>query len=252
MLNGNAKTTYLLILSGTLFLSCGDEIATNPALESEVSPQVDSEITNDLPASNQETSEFNALEVLESESVPNSDWQINNYANFLIGEDIATNTDDLNYDNGMNYYYQTLDIPGGFASVAGSMEGWKEFVVWRMADGDDLVGEMTVECGPACGYIFNFYKGLEAEIVAYPQDKLFPLVAINRHSEEMLVQILEKYPVDYPEDSQLIYNFPQEGTGMRVDLNIGADEIQVPIIRLEWDRSIFYVAEFLDDPNPID
>ena len=177
---------------------------------------------------------------------------MNNYANHLIGENIALSPEALDRDKGQHWYYQTLDIKGGFASVTGAIEGWKEFVVWRMADGDDLVGEMTVDCGPACGYLFNFYKGRGSEIKEYEQEKLFPLEAMNRHTEEMTVKILEKYPVDYSEDAQWVFNFPQKGTGMIVDLVLGADEIQVPILRLTWDKSKFNVTEFLKDPNPVE
>jgi hypothetical protein len=250
MLNINLNALFLSVALTVLLASCGGDSSSD--VESTSAVDVDDTMSYDISSSAEELEEVDMVESLESDTVPNSDWQINNYANFLIGENIAA--DQESYDpneGGAQWYYQTLDVKGGFAYVTGAVEGWKEFVVWRMADGDDLVGEMTVECGPACGYTFNFYKGRGAEIAELAQDKLFPLDEMIAHQEEMTAKIIEKHPVDYPEDSQLIFNFPQKGTGMTVDVNIGADEIQVPIIKLAWDKTKFYIDELLTDPNPV-
>ncbi len=243
------KPLSICFVGGALLISCGGENAANNEVENE--PENQSDVSLETVIEDDEAVEEAVDQILESESVPNADWQINNYANHLIGENIASSAETADSDNGNYWYYQTLDVKGGFASVTGAVEGWKEFVVWRMADGDDLVGEMTVGGGPACDYQFTFYKGRGAEIEEYSENELFPLDALNRHKTEMIAKIIAKYPVDYPEDSQLIYNFPQKGTGMRVDINIGADEIQVPIAQLAWDKSLFYVDEFLHSPDPL-
>lgn len=242
------KPLSICLVGGLFLYSCSGEATSNTDdVESEnlLDTLSESVVEND-----DVVQEFDN-QVLESESIPNTDWQINNYANHLIGENIASSAETADNDNGNYWYYQTLDVKGGFASVTGAVEGWKEFVVWRMEDGDDLVGEMTVGCGPACDYQYTFYKGRGAEIEEYSENELFPMDELNRHKTEMIAKIIAKYPVDYPEDSQLIYNFPQKGTGMRVDVNIGADEIQVPIAQLAWDKSLFYIDEFFHSPDPL-
>lgn len=242
------KSALIPIICAVFLFSCGGEPAS----------EVNDELNNNLAQMDslaEVGGEFIPNDMGEealhdSESVSNSGWQVNDYATYLIGQSIASSVETSDYDNGEYWYYQTLDLKGGFASVTGGVEGWKEFVIWRMEDGDDLLGEMTVECGPACGYTYNFYKGKGAEIEVYTQSEIFPLDAMNKHMNEMVPKILEKYPVDYPEDSQLIYRFPQKGTGMLVDVLIGADEIQVPILKLAWDKTRFNIDELLHDPNP--
>ncbi|NOQ72891.1 MAG: hypothetical protein GQ574_12860 [Crocinitomix sp.] len=242
------KQAYLFIIGGVMFYSCGNETVSDNDTDSDGEF---TEMSNELEGDGEINSQDLMDELLdEPEVVPNSAWQIDNYAKHLIGEDIASSSETADYTKGEYWYYQTLDVVGGFASVTGGIEGWKEFVVWRMADGDDLVGEMTVECGPACGYEYTFYKGKGADIAEYTQDELFPLDAMNKHMDLMADIINEKYPVEYPEDRQLVYRFPQKGTGMQVDLVLGADEIQVPILKLAWNKTLFTVAEFLKEGEP--
>lgn len=173
-------------------------------------------------------------------------WQIDAYVTHLIGAPIAANAEALNGKSEFQWYYQTLDIKGGFASVTGAVEGWKEFVLWRMADGNDLVGEMSVGCGPACDYDFTFYTGKGAEIQACDLKSIFPMDAIIAHQKKMVPEIIAEYPVEYPEDSQLVFNFPRKGTGMRVDVVVGADEVRMPILQLAWNKSTFTISALFD------
>ncbi|MFT5821724.1 MAG: hypothetical protein ACI8ZM_002978 [Crocinitomix sp.] len=239
------KQASLFIISGMFLLSCGAETKLDEYPEvglTSMLNETEEDALNELIDNSDEG-------LFETETVPNSGWQVDNYAEHLIGENIASSSETADYDKGEYWYYQTLDVVGGFASVTGGVEGWKEFVIWRMEDGDDLVGEMTVECGPACGYTYTFYKGKGAEIEEYPQDKLFPLDAMNKHMNLMADIVIEKHPVEYAEDRQLVYRFPQKGTGMQVDVVLGADEIQFPILKLAWNKTLFTVAELLKDPK---
>lgn len=179
-------------------------------------------------------------------------WQIDAYATHLIGSPIAENAEALNGKSEFQWYYQTLDIKGGFASITGAVEGWKEFVLWRMADGNDLVGEMSVGCGPACDYSFTFYTGKGAQIQVCDPKSIFPMEAIELHQKRMVPKIITKYPVEYPEDSQLVFNFPRKGTGMRVDVVVGADEVRVPILQLAWDKSTFTISELFSKIEAVD
>jgi len=186
-------------------------------------------------------------ELVEELFIPeNADgnWQIDDYAEMLTGDVIASSADKANMENSVGWYYQELDLAGGFASVTGAIEGWQEFVVWRMADGDDLIGFMSVGCGPVCDYAFRFYKGQGEDAQQIEMKDVFPMTEINEIQEAKHKEILDRdngFGFDYPEDSQLYYHFPKKGTSMEVDIVVGADELQEPIFSLSWDKSKFSI-----------
>lgn len=167
-------------------------------------------------------------------------WQIDDYVNLLMDSYIQLSTEPATTND---WFFDTLDIKGGFASTRGAVEGWQEFALWRMSDGNDLVIAMLVGCGPACDYTYQFYVGKGRNIKAYSETQLVPLTEIEEHKKGIIPKIIEAYPVDYPEDDQLVYNLPQKGTGMRVDVVVGADEIRVPILFLKWDGNSFSIHE---------
>lgn len=183
----------------------------------------------------------------EQESVEIDEWQINHYAEYILNEKIAESAESYDVSRGDNLYYETLDAAGGFANVTGAFEGWHEFVLWRMDSGEDLVIQMTVGCGPVCDYDFKFFKGNGNEIAEIKPDLIMPMGEITTHQNLMHTKALEKYPdLDYAEDCQLVFNLPQKGTSIEVDIVIGADEVQVPILQLGWNKSTFFVNELYE------
>lgn len=242
----NKIVPFILALS-IILIGCGDnKMDGNTTDETELAVEApENEITAE--------EEVDATREVGENAIADEDWQINNYAVFLNnGDRIAANSDVYDYNSGDVWYYETLDVKGGFARVTGAIEGAKEYVVWRMADGNDLVGEMEMGCGPACEYDFTFYTGRGSQIAKTDLDVIFPMEEIEAHRKAQLPRIIAEYPVDYPEDSQLIYNFPQKGTGMQVDLVVGADEITVPLLKLGWNKSSFYVEEKFQEINLVE
>ncbi|MEO9531272.1 MAG: hypothetical protein ABJG68_11890 [Crocinitomicaceae bacterium] len=189
-------------------------------------------------------------EVLEEEQyIPENEdgnWQIDDYAEMFIGGEIAATAEESNMENAVGWFYQELDLAGGFASVTGAIEGWNEYVIWRMTDGDDLIGTMSVGCGPVCDYAFTFYKGKGKDASPIEMTEIMPMNEIEAHKKEMHEKVLndDKYGgFDYPEDAQLYFRFPQKGTSMEVDLIVGADELQTTILELTWDKTKFSIKK---------
>lgn len=173
-------------------------------------------------------------------------WQIDDYVELYLKTKVYQSSDDIDYNfEGTYFYYTELDKRGGFANVTGAFEGWYEFVIWRMADGTDLLGVMSAGCGPVCDYSFTWFIGDNGKLEDVEFDKIFPADEINAHRDEMHQKIIDKHPdLDYPGDADLIYNFPKKGTSMEVVISIGAEEIQLPILQLSWDKKRFSVAEY--------
>gem|GEM_PF-2857430 len=184
---------------------------------------------------------------LIQEDKPAKTWQIDDYVTHLMGVRPAASAEELNEDQKLIWYFQTLDVKGGFASVTGAIEGWMEFVLFRKSDGTDFIGKMTVGCGPACDYSFSFYTGKNEAISPVEMSDIFPLERLEKERISHWDAVLLKYPVEYAEDYQYRFVFPQKGTDMNVDLVLGADEIQIPFAVLGWNKMTFAIKDFSKD-----
>ena len=228
-----------LLLLGLIFLtfSCSDD--------SEM-PQIESEepTSNETSLDETEISDMEALAESEETSsvISDENWQITDYIQHLHGEKVVESNADLDPSNGVNWFYQTLDVKGGYASITGAVEGWKEYVIWRMKDGNDLVGELSVGCGPACTYDYSFYKGVGSQVETIETSEVIPVDELMEYANELQPKAIKEYPLDYEEDMQLVYVFPQKGTGMQVDLVLGADELRIKLANLSWDKEKFSVS----------
>lgn len=224
-------------------MACGGEETADEAAENE----------STVDTQEEEAIEENVVDDEELYMPENEDgqWQINDYAEMFAGGKIYNSTDEMPEDEiGMHSYYQKLDIAGGYASVTGAYEGWSEYVLWRMADGRDLLGTMSAGCGPACSYTFNFYICEQEKTKKVNMQEMFPMDEMHEHRDMMREKALEKWELDYPEDFAYIYKFPQKGTSMQVDMMLGADEIHVPILKLSWNKEKFSIEELYTDLNP--
>lgn len=183
-------------------------------------------------------------EAMEEATEQVDSWQITEYAAHLHGGPIVENAEIAEMDE---WYYLIKDEKGGFVSITGAVEGWKEYVLWRMEDGKDLVGVMTVECGGACGYNFEFYEGTGEAITLCDPSSILPIADLEVQRQSLYPKVIEAYPVDYPDDSEIVYSFPQEGTSMDVDLIVGADEIRVKLAQLGWDKNEFFIEKTYEE-----
>ena len=174
-------------------------------------------------------------------------WQIDDYVTHLMGIRPAASAEELNQNQKLMWYFQTLDVKGGFASVAGAIEGWMEFVLFRKSDGTDFIGKMSVGCGPACDYSFTFYTGKNERITRVEFPTVFPMERMEKERLSHWDAVQLKYPVEYAEDYQYRFVFPQKGTDINVDLVLGADEIQIPFAVLSWNRMTFAIKGFSED-----
>lgn len=230
------KLIYIPI--GLLFFACGE---SNSQEDKEMSENA--EFTTNIEDS---TSGETALTSSEEVNIEPSGWNVDDYAEFFEDACIVDRQDQIDWndpDEKCHLFYETKDVKGGFVSIRGGMEGWIEYVMFRMADGRDLVGRMAVGCGPACSYEFKFYY-CNKEDYELALEQPFPVEEMDTHIEKMYKKGTEKYPdLEYAEDYQVRYVFPQQGTSMAVNLILGADEIEYPIIKLGWNKTNFFVEE---------
>ncbi len=118
-----------------------------------------------------------------------------------------------------------------------------------MEDGNDLVGKMSMGCGPACDYSYQFYVCNKETTQKIELKNIMPIAEMDKHKVKMHEKALKKFNLDYPEDISYIFNFPRKGTSMEVDIQLGADEVHVPILRLSWDKSKFNIEQLYEEVN---
>jgi hypothetical protein len=230
-----------------LFAACGADIESNSELEDskETEPNVmimdsSEELANDM--------------VNEEEYIPeNTDgiWQIDDYAEMVIGAKIFQSSDEIPLqERASSHWYEEIDLKGGYARVTGAFEGWYEFVIWRMADGNDLLGSMSAGCGPVCSYDFDFQIMNEGKKVG-DGFSVIPVDEINKQRDLLKPKIIDKYgEPEYP-DYVFYYNLPQKGTAMDVYLVIGADDMTVKVCEMSWNKKEFTIEKLYNEVEQV-
>ena len=223
-----------------MFYGCGNAESDNT--EDITSSENNEIIEENIGESEQDTTNHSDLNMAKP-------WQINDYSSYFLESPIASSSDEVKWEEGEMWYFETLDLANGFARVDGAIEGNYEFALWRMANGNDLIGKTWMACGPVCDYGFNFYeqeKGEGEEVT----ESVLPMKEISAHQEKLHQRINEKYTdIEYPQDSQLRFFLPQSGTSMMVNIVVGADEVEFPLLKLKWNKKQFLVDEYYDDIN---
>ena len=139
-------------------------------------------------------------------------WQIDDYVEIFTNGKIYIDGDAYSAAEDWNAsYYELLDIKGGYARITGGYEGWSEYVLWRMADGTDLLGTMSAGCGPVCEYNYKFYKCQGEDMKEMSRATIFPMAQLDDHRVVMHEKIKKEIEwLEYPDDWQYIYRFPSK------------------------------------------
>ena len=236
------KKYFLIPLSLILFACGGEESQTEETSEEseEIETTDEAEATEDIVVGDN----YTELTQYVPENIDGK-WQIDDYVEiFTNGKVYADGEEYSKAEDWSANYYSVLDINGGYANITGGYEGWSEYVLWRMADGTDLLGTMSAGCGPVCSYSYKFYKCQGPDMDEISRAVIFPMEQLDDHREVMHEKIKTEFEgMDYPEDWQYIYRFPQKGTSMQVDLMVGAEEVVIPLVMLSWDKERFSVSE---------
>lgn len=200
----------------------------------------------------QETNQNKIAETEETKAVLSEDnandsssadkKQIDYYCEYFLKDDVFLDRNKINWDAGDMYYYELLDLEGGYASVAGAFEGGYVFVLWRMANGNDLVGKTSSSCGPVCDYTLNLYE-VSATAEKEVTQTILPIKEIDAHAKEMESKVRKQYETDPSDAPRIKYDLPRKGTSIDVILSMESNEIEFKILTLSWDKSRFSVAE---------
>lgn len=225
-----------LVFGMLLLVSCGGEEAG-----SDESTDGSESVEADVDSSMTDSVAEDALEI------GSSGWQINDYAEHFMEAEIKLSSEDMDYEAGDMWFYETLDVKGGYAAVTGAVEGSIIFAMWRMENGNDLIGRTAASCGPVCDYSYEFYEqnGEEGEVAT---NTLLPMGEIEEHRKKIHDQLNERYEYEYEEDCQIYFELPKKGTSMYVHISAGANEHEFRLAKLKWDKKKFSIEEKYEIP----
>ena len=122
-------------------------------------------------------------------------------------------------------------------------------VLWRKADGHDLVGVAEAACATVCAQSLTFYDYGETgrRIVT---DEVLPREAVERHFARMDSLYLTENPTAAEGEMVLWYELPRRSTSIAVAMNNDIVDLYVPIMELGWDRTRFTVEQTYDTLPP--
>lgn len=234
---------YFLICPIILLFSCGN------TTDNTNDTSIDS--TTTIDANNETTIESGTTDSAQIQVIPLKEKnQVTDYVEHFLGAKVFEDREKMNYENGDMHFYEILDVKNGFARVTGAYEGSYDFAIWRMANGNDLVGKTSKGCGPVCDYDFNFYEiaNMESKDVT---ETILPMSEINSHHEKIRKEITRIYAIE-DEESQLLFKLPQKGTSMDVYISMNYNEIEFPILNLSWNKEKFVIAKKIEEIPALD
>lgn len=235
------KIAFLFVTSFVIF-ACGPE---EPVEEVNIETSEEEVAEEELSA--ESTSNVAAPEIVVEEvvDVKNENWQINDYVEFILDTKVAEGFEDA--EEPYFHHYTDLDIGAGYAEVTGAYEGASTYVLWRMANGNDLIGTTSYGCGPVCDYSYSFqeYNGTTATDVS---KTILPQSEISEHFNKIEKQMQEKYP-DLTDDpyGQYMYSLPKEGTDLTLYMSYHLNDFEFPIMVLSWDKEKFSVKKKMSE-----
>jgi len=237
---------YFLTSSFLLLLSCG---GTNDESFGANETNTDTVLTTDGLHDSNSTNSIDNSEQIQIIPLKEKN-QITDYVEHFLGGKVFEDKEKMDFKKGDIHFYEILDVKNGFARVTGYYEASYDFAVWRMANGNDLVGKTSKSCGPVCDYAFNFFEiaNIDAKDVT---ETILPMNELNSHSAKIRKKVTDRYVIE-DEESQLIFMLPQKGTSMDVYISMNYNEIEFPILNLSWNKEKFVIAKKIEEIPVLD
>ncbi len=165
---------------------------------------------------------------------------IHMYAERMLSSKIADKQEDVAVRQGVLYYYKELDIPGKYVHVSGGFSGDYEFAMWKMDNGNDLIGITSGNCQPVCAYACSMFEFSENDSTDV-SNTVFPLKKMEKQMLKLKKKVLAANPEIIDEQAQYKFELPKDGEPMIVYLSINKNKIEVPLLELDWDGEGFQI-----------
>lgn len=164
---------------------------------------------------------------------------IHHYAERLLGSRIVDDREDVDIRKGAIYYYKNKNLEGNYVHVAGGYAGEYRFSMWKMDDGNDLVGITHFNCEAFCTYECSFYSFSRSDS-SEVSSKVFPLKKMLKHMNKIKSKVLAAAGID-DQDPQFKFILPKDRGMLRVEISMDRNKIEFPILDLSWTGEKFSI-----------
>lgn len=164
------------------------------------------------------------------------------YTAFLMNESIAPNESDTSYHQGFNHYYSILDTLNGYAEVRGAYDAKSEYRIWKMSNGNDLIGEILTGYCSECRQQVYFYEASEKKITDVTETVL-PWDELNTHAEKIKTKVLDIYGEQGFEGIYYAFLPSRYKSSIEVNISLYISRMEFPIASLQWNETKFIIAE---------
>lgn len=171
---------------------------------------------------------------------------IHMYAERLMMMPIMETAQEVDFNVGKLYYYKEKDIVGSFVHVSGGFGGDYKMAMWKMENGNDLVGVTSNNCGPVCIYECSFFEFTKDDSVDVT-NAIFPLGKMEKHLEKIKRKVLAKHPEIKDTEAQFKFELPHDQGIVSVEFSINYNQIEFEFMQLLWDGEKFVIQNKIKD-----
>lgn len=174
---------------------------------------------------------------------------IHNYAERMLGHQIVDSKDDVDFRRGKLYYYKTKDLNSNYVHVSGGYTGDYMLALWKMENGNDLVGVTHYNCQAYCIYECSFFEFTLDDSTEVSAD-ILPVNKMAKHLNKIRSKVIGGAGEMDDEQAQFKFVLPTNGGLLRLEISIDHNRIEFPIMDLEWDGGKFSIhTKFKEIPE---
>jgi hypothetical protein len=162
------------------------------------------------------------------------------YAEQMLGCKIVENKEDVDLRKGILYYYAVKDIAGNYGHISGGYTGDYYVSLWKMDNGNDLIGFTHFNCEASCLYECSFYES-NLESMNEVTTEIFPVKKMTKHMNKMKKKVLGSGVDIQDPKAQFKFILPHGHGLLSVYLSIDNNKLEFPLLELEWNGEEFQI-----------
>lgn len=164
---------------------------------------------------------------------------IHHYAERMLGGQIMENKEDVDLRKGILYFYKDKDLPGNYVHVSGGYTGDYYMALWKMKNGNDLLGVTHYNCQAYCVYECSFFEFTRSDSTEISEE-ILPVKKMVKHLNKMRSKVAGSAGAD-DEEAQFKFMMPRGSGLLQLQLSVNRNTIEFPIMDLLWTGEKFAV-----------
>ena len=165
---------------------------------------------------------------------------VHQYAERVLGSQIKESKEEVDLRKDVLYYYAEKDLPGNYVHVSGGYTGDYFVALWKMKNGNDLVGVTHYNCQVYCVYecsFFEFTQNDSTEISA----EILPVKKMVKHLTKIKSKVVGAAGNMDDEEAQFKFILPHGSGYLGLEISMNRNKVEFPIMQLEWTGEKFAI-----------